>query len=123
MSDLQCPATIVLLTERSLGTSELRELRLAVIVHAADGGDEAASRQLARVHSCDVEAVSSMDGPALRERIETLADSYRGESVAIVTTARAICTVLGREQAEAEPIVLAVDSGGWSVQTRDENDE
>lgn len=115
MSDLQCPATVVLLTEQSVGTNELRDLRLARVVHAADSGNEAAARHLARVHNCDVETVTSMDGPALGERIETLADAYRGESVAVVATMRAVCAALGRKQAPAEPIVLAVDSDGWNV--------
>jgi hypothetical protein len=115
MSDLQCPATIVLLTEQSVGTSELRELRLARVVYAADSGSEGAARELARVHDCDVEAASGMDGPALGAQIEALADAYRGESVAIVTTARAVCAALRRSQAPAVPVVLAVDSGGWNV--------
>ena len=115
MSDLQCPATIVLLTERSVGASELRELRLALVVLAADSGADSKATRLASLHGCHLEAVGGMDCRALTQRIAELADSYRGESVAFIGSEQAVCAVLGRTLPPAEPVTLAVDGSGWNV--------
>ena len=108
MSDLQCPATILLLTPETAAVCDMRERRLALVVTARD---------LTAAVSFDAETTSEelAHSAALAARIAELADQYRGEEVAIVVNARVICELLRLPAPPTAAIVLAVDSDGWRL--------
>lgn len=116
MSDLQCPAVFVLLTPETVASSELRDQRLAR-VYVASGVATAAgllddARRLADVHACAVESADIEDEDALLDRIEQLADVYRGETVALVAPSRAVCAVIECLEPPDEAVAIAVDGDG-----------
>jgi hypothetical protein len=111
MSDLQCPVTIWLLTPETAAVSDLREQRLALVIFA-----ETLPAALSFGQECI--RVSLASGAALAERITELADSYRGEQVAIVASAQAIREALHLPAPPTAAISLSVDSDGWQVLSR-----
>jgi hypothetical protein len=113
MSDLQCPACIVLLTPESSAGSTLDRQRLARVIVATGLPADAS---LAHAHGLELERARLDDGPALREHVAHLADLHRGECVAIIVSARALCEALALVEAPAEPVMLVVDSDGMRIQ-------
>jgi hypothetical protein len=110
MSDLQCPATILLLTPETAAVSDLRAYRLALVVMAE--GIAALS------FSAETAAADITNAPALAAQIAELADLYRGEQVAIVANDRVICDLLHLPAPPKAAIVIAVDSDGWQLLSR-----
>lgn len=96
MSDLQCPATVVL-----VAPGVLARVGAAAI---------AAGENLAGTFDVNV-----ADGATLRQRVDELADLYRGETIVVVAPADAIRTALGAGGAVDQPVAVAVDSTGWRV--------
>lgn len=96
MSDLQCPATVVL-----VAADVLARVGAAAIV---------VGQHLAGTFDVDV-----ADGAALRRRVDELADLYRGETILVVAPLDAICTALAVSGALDQPVTVAVDSDGWRV--------
>jgi hypothetical protein len=86
VSDLQCPA-IVILTARDDGA-------------AARPGE----------HVAGVFRVGG-DGAALRREIDALADRHRGETVTVVAPAAAIAELMG----DGRDVRLSIDAAGWRV--------
>jgi hypothetical protein len=113
MSDLQCPACIVLLTPESSARTTLGGQRLARVI-VATGLQADAS--LAHAHGLELERARIDDGLALREQVAHLADLHRGECVAIIVPARALREALALAEAPAEPVTLVVDSDGMRIQ-------
>lgn len=117
MSDLQCPATFVLLAAETAHALDARMLRLAAVFADTTVG-AAAQAEVARVaaaHGCMVQRAHMGDRAALAEQIEQLADGYRGETVLLLAPSAAICAALRRTGPLVQPAILAVDSDGWSV--------
>ncbi|HTU57029.1 MAG TPA: hypothetical protein VMF89_01325 [Polyangiales bacterium] len=107
MSDLQCPATILLLTPETAAVSDLSEYRLALVVTATD---LAALSFSAETRSADIP-----NAQALATQIAELADQYRGEQVAILANAQVICGFLRLPTPPTAAIAIAVDSDGWQL--------
>jgi hypothetical protein len=94
VSDLQCPAIVV----------------LAATGHPArDVGPHVAGVY-------DLGGVA--DGPALRARVEALADLHRGDTIVVVAEAAVIRDALGRGREGEGPVAVAIDSAGWTVLDR-----
>jgi len=110
MSDLQCPATILLLTPETAAVSDLREYRLALVVIAEGLAALSFSAQTKDAHIAH--------GPALAAQIAEIADLYRGEQVAIVAKDRVICDLLHLPAPPTAAIVIAADSDGWQFLSR-----
>jgi len=94
MSDLQCPATILLIAQESLesggsaleGSGHLSGVFVASAV-AADPGALAAATRLADDGGYRLSTLADVpDGTRLAHAIEDLADLHRGEAIAIVAT-------------------------------------
>jgi hypothetical protein len=124
MSDLQCPSIVVLIAAESIvrddGRRVLAGRRLAAVFVAApiaaDPDARAAAARLAVASACTFEVMADVvDGATLRAGVDDLSDLYRGETVAVVASADMIGDVLGRAQAEEEPVAVAIDSSGWTV--------
>lgn len=105
MSDLQCPATILLLTPETAAGSDLSEYRLALVVRAQD--------LAAHSFSAETKGADIPNAQALATLIAELADQYRGEQVAILANAQTICDLLSRPMPPTAAIAIAVDSDGW----------
>lgn len=112
MSDLQCPATIILLTPATAAVSDMREHRLSLLL------SERALQSAAVDCDCERTELELADGSALVTSIAQLADMYRGEQVAILARAQVICQALRLEAPPTAAIVLAVDSDGWQLLSR-----
>jgi hypothetical protein len=124
MSDLQCPATVLLVPLASCASGACARSfdgrRLSgyfVDASIAANPDElAAIRRLAEASNCPVEIVGALnDGTSLAQTLEQLSDLYRGETIALVTTAGVIRSLLGYAHLPTEPITVAIDSSGWVV--------
>lgn len=116
MSDLQCPAVFVLLTPETVAGSQLADQRLAGVYVASGVATEGRvledARKLADQHGCKVSNAEAEDEDSLLDRIEQLADVYRGETIALVAPSRAICAVIECLEPPDEPVAIAVDGDG-----------
>ncbi len=125
MSDLQCPAMVILASPESLsGAGVVERLlsgrTLAGVFFVAPPGDDAAARlaaeELGAAAECRHEVLTgAVDAATLREGIDALSDLYRGEELAVVAPTSLIREVLRRADVSSEPIFVAVDDDGWDV--------
>jgi hypothetical protein len=116
MSDLQCPANILLVAREMLGpgagVSVLEGMHYSevfvVSALAAEAGELAQYRP---------EIIADVvDGASLARALENLADLYRGYTVVVVATREMICDLFGERASDPrKPIALAIDSSGWTV--------
>lgn len=105
MGDLQCPANILLVAIES-GAAILESTQLAGVFVAS---------QVADASAISGARLDVADGAGLARAIEELADLYRGETIALVTTSDLIAEMLGLTSPGTGPIAIAVDDSGWSV--------
>lgn len=127
MSDLQCPATILLIAREAiatggkaiLGARHLSGLFVASAV-AADPGGHAAAASLADEGAWRLSIMAGVDdGAGLARAMNHLADLHRGETIAVVASQAMIEDVVGNATAFSdEPITVAIDRAGWSVSPR-----
>jgi hypothetical protein len=127
MSDLQCPATVLLVPRdscasgacaRSFGARRLSGCFVDAAI-AANPDELAAISRLAEGSNCPVEILGALnDGASLAQTLEQLSDLYRGETIALVTTAAVIRSLSGSARLPTEPIAVAIDSSGWVVTER-----
>ena len=124
MSDLQCPATVLLIARESIasrggpaliGARQLSGVFVASSV-AADPSGLAAAASLADQGGWRLTTMAEVgDGASLADAIEHLADLHRGETIAVVATQEMIQDVLGSASVSVDPITLAIDGSGWVV--------
>ena len=119
MSDLQCPA-VLLLSPAEL--SDLPEIgmsgRLAGVFVAASAKQtaRATAERLAMRAGCVVEHLPTLrPGTHLPDALEHLADLHRGESLAVVAEAQQIQAALGSASSPKAVVVLTIDASGWHV--------
>jgi len=119
VSDLQCPAIVLLFTPESIVAGDLGGRRLSGLVVASSiaAGSRAQieAQRLANEHSCRVDSAEIASGQALVEQVDQLSDLYRGETIAIVATRETVRDALDRIDAPTEVVAVAVDSQGWNV--------
>jgi len=117
MSDLQCPATFLVLGPAGGdAVARLSGTRLAAAYAVPEGLDVATA--LAGESGPPVTALE-LDTASYGSALAELADVHRGETVLVVVP-RAVAAVLaGRGEDEVGPVAevleVAVDSDGWSV--------
>jgi hypothetical protein len=87
LSDLQCPATVIL---------------------AAPGMTLPAA--VAEVYTPD-----ASDGAALRAEVDALSDLHRGETIAVLAPPATLAAALGLPEPPDHAITLEIDSSGWRV--------
>jgi hypothetical protein len=123
MSDLQCPAIILLIAHESiasggravLGARHLSGLFVASAV-AADPGGLAAATGLADEGAWRLSTMADVDdGASLARAMNHLADLHRGETIAVVASQDMIEGVVGNAGMSGEPVSVAIDGSGWSV--------
>jgi hypothetical protein len=124
VSDMQCPATILLVAREAiatggkamLGARQLSGLFVASAV-AADPGGLAAATSLADQGAWRLSTMADVDdGASLARAMNHLADLHRGETIAVVASQDMIDDVVGNATAiSGEPIAVAIDGSGWSV--------
>lgn len=112
MSDLQCPAIIVLLTAETIVDCDLRGRRVSTVFLAEGSRALAEATRLAAASGCQVDRADLGDAAKLARQLEQIADEYRGETVAIVADGRVLCAVLEWQELPAEPVALAIDNAG-----------
>ena len=124
MSDLQCPVIVVLVPRECLASGAcaraFEDRRLAgVFVEAAiaeDANALAAISGMASASQCGIERLGPIASEEdLEEAAEQLADQFRGETIALVTTASVIRSKLHRATLPTAPVTVAIDSSGWIV--------
>ncbi|HKE14948.1 MAG TPA: hypothetical protein VKB80_08800 [Kofleriaceae bacterium] len=124
MSDLQCPATILLFAPESVAAGgaqailEARHLSGVFVASAvaADPSGGAAAAMLADERAWRLSTLPDVaDGASLARAIDDLADLHRGETIAVVGSRDMIQDMLGDDSAGPDPITIAVDSSGWVV--------
>lgn len=125
MSDLQCAARFFLVAEGPSGQAEaqLRRERVAALV----GDPAGATADLAEALTAGRVDVRRdlVDAEALAGVLETLADSYRGESVVVVAGGEVIDASLSKAVQPLPPRALApgevarvdVDADGWALRS------
>jgi hypothetical protein len=120
MSDLQCPATILLIPSESAGADAcwraLEGQRLLGFYVDAAVERDAAIRGLADAADCPVQEIAAVqNGASLTQTLEGLADVHRGETIAVIATAKVIEARLGLDRVPTTPIEIKIDSSGWAV--------
>lgn len=114
MSDLQCPATVFLLSPEVVAHSDMPEQRLSLVIFARDIPSHSAALSFGARHGCETRAADIGHG-SLSGQIAELADMYRGEQVAIIARAEIICQALRLSTPPTAAVALAVDSDGWRI--------
>ncbi|HET8939347.1 MAG TPA: hypothetical protein VFN67_38140 [Polyangiales bacterium] len=114
MSDLQCPASFVLLTPETADTCDLSDLRLSLVLCTCATHTETVQRLAAKDH-CTIETSTFTDAAALKAKIDQLADQYRGEQVAVIAEPEMIRDVLKQHAVPTSAVQIAVDSDGWNI--------
>jgi hypothetical protein len=117
MSDLQCPATFLVLGPAGTeAVGRLAGTRLAAVYAVPEGREVATA--VAGISDLPVSALEP-DGSSYAAARDGLADLHRGETVLVVLPEAVASTLAGggedRETAGAEVLEVAVDSDGWSV--------
>ena len=114
MSDLQCPATFLV-----LGSAEPRALQgvSGTRLAAAYAVPEAQERVVAALGEAGPPVTAlDLDGTAYAAALEGLADLHRGETVLVVLPEDAAASLSGRaDGVPGEVLEVAVDADGWSV--------
>src|SRR4051812_38846124 len=117
MSDLQCPATILLIPSESAGSDACwrainGQRLLGFYVDAAIERDAAVSG-LAEATDCPIQKIGTLqNGASLTQALEDLADLHRGETIAVVARAKLIEARLGLEGLPNAPVEVKIDSSG-----------
>ena len=117
MSDLQCPATFLVLGSADPRALEgVRDARLA----AAYAVPEARARVAAALGGTGPQVTTlDLDGSTYAAALEGLADLHRGETVLVVLPEDAPAALAGRGDRSPAPagevLEVAVDADGWSV--------
>jgi hypothetical protein len=119
MSDLQCPATIVLIARESIASGGGAEILAGRQVSGVFVASAVEPSGLAAAGLADERRLSTLpdvaDAASLARAIEDLADLHRGETIAVVATRDMIQEMLGDAGVRTDPITIAVDDSGWSV--------
>jgi hypothetical protein len=124
MSDLQCPATVLLVPSEIVDSEECRRALagrriLGFFVDAAAVNEPegaAAISGLAGASDCPVEGIGPLvDAASFTRALEELADLYRGQCVVVVATARLIQARLGAGRTPIALFEVEIDSDGWVV--------
>jgi len=118
MSDLQCPAKIVLVAPEMLGPdASVPALGgtysgVFLVSAVASRASELAARQPDHRHEilADVD-----DGASLARALQELADLHRGYTIVVVATREMIHELMDGRGDSTKPMVLAIDSSGWAV--------
>lgn len=124
MSDLQCPANVVLVPHSMLGGDA--NIPAPLDVHyfgvfvaasiAADAADLAHANALAQRCGCRLEVMSdAVDSASLARAVDDLADLHRGETIVVVAHHDMILHLIGRTLDAENPIEVAIDDTGWAV--------
>jgi len=118
MSDLQCPAKVVLAVLEMLPSlaGERYSGVYAAPAVAADPVGRAAVSGFAAQANCRLDTLAdATDGASLRRSVQDLSDVYRGETIAVVAPRELIREAIGRAADSPQPIVVSIDSSGWTV--------
>ena len=99
MTDLHCPAIVMLVTSEA----ELAGEQLAGIFATPIAGSARAAT-----------LTEVIDAASLRAAIDHLADLHRGETIAIVATNDELRALVGR----TAPITVEIGASGWAVRRR-----
>jgi hypothetical protein len=115
VTDLQCPAIVLLIPREILAARAwnciLAGRRLSGVFVDGAHAELVAANGIA---DCAPELLEPLlDGSTFKRTLEQLADLYRGETVALVTSGELIQAGLGFEQTPVEPLALSIDSTGW----------
>jgi hypothetical protein len=118
VSDLQCPATFVIVPAGAPGSDLDAGVRLAALF----AGDGVRVRDTAaRLAATQGLAVSELEPPATggyRAILTDLADLYRGETVAVVLDPDDVAEIVAPGGRPADVFVISIDADGWVVAPR-----
>lgn len=124
MSDLQCPANVVLVPDSMLGgdgplAAPFGTHCFGVFVAAAIAADAdsfAHASALAQTSGCKLEVMSeAVDSASLARAVDDLADLHRGETILVVARHDLIRDLIGRTLDTETAIEVAIDDSGWAV--------
>lgn len=122
MSDLQCPATFVLVPADAqpdrVGLA-LAHDRVAEVRTDERPDAVGLARTLATGWGLAVPVPAALDAASYRELLGDLADLRRGETTVVVVAPELLALVAGRDARDAPELVeLQVDADGWAVRER-----
>jgi hypothetical protein len=114
MSDLQCPATfLVVAAAAAPGTAASPGLRLAAVYAVPEGGAVAAA--WAAEAGLPVGTLEASGGTSYAASLVELADLHRGETVLVVLPDAAVDDLAGAGRGTSQVLEVVVDADGWSV--------
>jgi hypothetical protein len=114
MSDLQCPATfLVVAAAAAADTASSPGLRLAAVYAVPEGAAVAAT--WAAEAGLPVGSFEAAGGTSYAAALEELADLHRGETVLVVLPDAAVDELAGAARGTGRVLEVVVDADGWSV--------
>lgn len=114
MSDLQCPATfLVVATAARAEAIPAPGPRLAAVYAVPEGAAVAAT--WAREAGLSVGALEAAGGTSYAAALAELADLHRGETVLVVLPDAAVDELAGAVHGAGPVLEVVVDADGWSV--------
>ncbi|MGZ5417544.1 MAG: hypothetical protein ACXWDI_10215 [Nocardioides sp.] len=118
MSDLQCPATFLVLGTGAADrpAPDLRHARLAAVYAVAPDAEVAA--RIAREAGLPLRWLQEPSGTTYPDGLADLADLHRGETVLVVLRPGAVSALAergGLDPTRNRVIRVAVDADGWTV--------
>ena len=122
MSDLQCPASFLVLGTGGADRAapDLRHARLAAVYAVSPDADVAA--RIAHVAGLPVRLLEEPPGTTYPDGLDDLADLHRGETVVVVLRPGELASLAergGLDPARDRVLQLAVDADGWTVRPVD----
>lgn len=124
MSNLQCPAVVLLIAHERLASAQVsaalhgRHVARIFVTSAlsADAKGAAILARLAVQAACPLETLTDVtEAAGLRQAIDRLADLSRGETIVVVTADDLIQDLLGAANVSGAPIALSIDADGWTM--------
>lgn len=113
MSDLQCPATFLVVAAAAAEPLPSPGPRLAAVYAVPEGAAVAAT--WARQAGLPVGSLEAPGGSSYRATLAELADLHRGETVLVALPDTAVDELAGALRGAGTVLEVGVDADGWSV--------
>lgn len=118
MSDLQCPATFVIVPTGRAGETGSPDVGRVAAIFAGSGPEAAAiARRLGATHRLAIAPLDE-DGPeGYRRVLGDLSDSYRGETVVVVLDVEHVAELAADGGVRTGPLEVRINADGWAVRS------
>lgn len=119
MSDLQCPATLIVVSAESRPEATAAAVAgqpVRAVYAAAEGQLAGRVADLVGIAARLEPGLAASDGALVREELSAVADLHRGETVVVVCAPTILNELAGgRAQSAPSVVTVRIDADGWQV--------